>query len=72
VHGGRVALDAGPRRGRNPFDTDSDDDTVADGTDCFPLDPTRTACPEPVPGDTEPPVIDLDEPTNAVLISSLP
>ncbi len=59
-------------RGTDPLRADSDDDGVNDAADCFPLDPSRSDCPEPVPGDTEPPVITLTEPTNAVLISSTP
>ena len=58
--------------GTDPFNADTDGDGVGDGTDCFPLDPTRTSCPPPVPGDTTPPVITLTEPTNATLISSVP
>ena len=54
-------------KGTDPFRSDTDNDTVADGTDCFPLDPTRTTCPAPQPGDTTPPTITLAEPTNAVL-----
>jgi hypothetical protein len=58
--------------GTDPLAADSDGDGVDDGADCFPLDPGRTQCPEPTPGDTEPPVITLIEPTNAVLISTTP
>jgi len=58
--------------GTDPFNADSDGDTVNDGADCFPLDATRSTCPAPTPGDTTPPVITLTEPTNAVLISSVP
>jgi len=68
-------------RGTDPLRADTDGDGYCDGTgpgcysmplDCFPLDPTRSACPTRVPGDTTPPLIRLTEPTNAVLISSLP
>ncbi|GMU65360.1 MAG: hypothetical protein AMXMBFR36_16340 [Acidobacteriota bacterium] len=60
------------QNGTDPFRADSDEDGVSDLTDCFPLDPTRTTCPPPVPGDTTPPTITLEEPTNAVLISTIP
>jgi Bacterial TSP3 repeat len=59
-------------RGTDPFSADTDGDGVNDLLDCFPLDPTRSQCPAPTPGDTTPPVITLTEPTNAVLISSVP
>jgi alpha-tubulin suppressor-like RCC1 family protein len=59
-------------RGTDPFRADTDEDGVNDGTDCFPLDRTRWQCPPPVPGDVTPPVITLQEPTNATLISSVP
>jgi hypothetical protein len=59
-------------RGTNPFAWDSDGDGHGDGEDAFPLDPTRWQAPTPTPGDTTPPVITLTEPTNAVLISSVP
>ena len=68
VDGDGVANAAERASGTDPFRSDTDNDTVADGTDCFPLDPTRTACPAPQPGDTTPPTITLTEPTNAVLI----
>jgi hypothetical protein len=58
--------------GTDPFRADTDGDSVNDGGDCFPLDPTRSTCPPPVPGDTTPPAITLTEPTNAQLISSNP
>jgi alpha-tubulin suppressor-like RCC1 family protein len=58
--------------GTDPFNADTDGDTTGDGTDCFPLDPTRSQCPAPQGGDTTPPVITLSEPTNATLISSIP
>jgi alpha-tubulin suppressor-like RCC1 family protein len=56
--------------GTDPFRADTDEDGVADGADCFPLDPARSQCPPPNPGDTTPPVITLTEPTNALLINS--
>jgi hypothetical protein len=59
-------------KGTDPFNTDTDGDGVSDLTDCFPLDPTRNQCPPPQQGDQTPPVITLTEPTNAVLISSVP
>ncbi len=58
--------------GTDPLQADTDGDSVNDGADCFPLDATRTTCPPPVPGDITPPTLTLEEPTNAVLISSLP
>jgi hypothetical protein len=60
------------QNGTDPFLADTDGDGVSDGADCFPLDPTRSTCPPPDPGDTTPPAITLTEPTNAVLISSVP
>jgi hypothetical protein len=57
-------------RGTDPFVADTDGDGVADGADCFPLDPTRTQCPPPIPGDVTPPVITLTEPVSATLQSS--
>jgi alpha-tubulin suppressor-like RCC1 family protein len=59
-------------RGTDPFMADTDGDGVADGQDCFPLDPTRWQCPVPDPNDHTPPVITLQEPTDATLISSVP
>ncbi|HET7294697.1 MAG TPA: chitobiase/beta-hexosaminidase C-terminal domain-containing protein [Vicinamibacteria bacterium] len=58
--------------GTDPFRADTDNDGVNDGTDCFPLDPTRSTCPSPTQGDTTPPTITLTEPTNAQLVSSQP
>jgi alpha-tubulin suppressor-like RCC1 family protein len=58
--------------GTDPFNSDTDADGVPDGADCFPVDSTRSECPPPDPGDVTPPVITLDEPQNAVLISSTP
>lgn len=60
------------QNGTDPFNPDTDGDGVPDGSDCFPLDPTRSQCPPPQGGDTTPPVITLTEPTNAVLIGSNP
>lgn len=57
--------------GGDPSIADTDGDGVVDGADAFPVDPTRSAAPSPVPGDTTPPTIDLTEPTNAVLISTV-
>jgi hypothetical protein len=54
------------QRGTDPFNVDTDGDAVNDGADAFPLDPTRTTAPPPVPGDTTPPTITLTEPTNAI------
>ncbi len=56
--------------GTDPFRSDSDEDGGPDGEDCFPLDPTRSACSAPIPGDTTPPDITLTEPTSAELVSS--
>ena len=58
--------------GTDPLRADTDGDAVADGADCFPLDPSRTTCPVPVPGDVTPPSMTLAEPTSAVLVSSVP
>jgi hypothetical protein len=59
-------------QGTDPFRADTDGDGVPDGTDCFPLDATRSTCPQPVPGDVTPPLITLTEPTSAVLVGSVP
>jgi alpha-tubulin suppressor-like RCC1 family protein len=58
--------------GTDPFTADTDGDGVVDGLDAFPLDPTRSQAPPPVSGDQTPPVITLQEPANAVLISTNP
>ena len=52
-------------QGTDPFNADTDGDGVPDGLDCFPLDPTRSACLGSNPNDHTPPVITLIEPTNA-------
>jgi len=72
VDGDGVANAVERAAGTDPLRADTDGDGVADGADCFPLDPTRTTCPQPVPGDVTPPVITLTEPTSAVLVSSVP
>jgi alpha-tubulin suppressor-like RCC1 family protein len=54
------------QRGTDPFNVDTDGDGTHDGPDAFPLDPTRSTAPPPVPGDTTPPTITLTEPTNAI------
>jgi hypothetical protein len=58
--------------GTDPFRADTDGDGVNDGADCFPLDPTRSTCPQSDPNDHTPPTITLAEPTSATLISSVP
>jgi alpha-tubulin suppressor-like RCC1 family protein len=72
MDGDGVANTAEVAAGTDPFRTDTDGDSVADGADAFPLDPTRWQAPAPTPGDVTPPSITLQEPTNAVLISSVP
>ncbi|MGH2688163.1 MAG: chitobiase/beta-hexosaminidase C-terminal domain-containing protein, partial [Actinomycetota bacterium] len=57
--------------GTDPFRADTDGDGVGDGADCFPLDPTRTQCPAPQPGDVTPPSITLTEPVGATLQSTV-
>ena len=59
-------------KGTDPFITDTDGDGVADGTDAFPLDPTRSEAPASNPSDVTPPILTLQEPTNASLVSSVP
>jgi hypothetical protein len=52
--------------GTDALRADSDGDGVSDGQDCYPLDPSRTSCGTPDPGDHTPPVVTLVEPPNAV------
>jgi alpha-tubulin suppressor-like RCC1 family protein len=59
-------------QGTDPFNRDTDGDGVNDGQDCFPLDPARWQCPPSDPTDHTPPIMTLQEPTNATLISSVP
>jgi alpha-tubulin suppressor-like RCC1 family protein len=53
--------------GTDPFRADTDGDGHIDGLDAFPLDNTKWEA-TPTPGDTTPPVITLQEPTNAILL----
>jgi alpha-tubulin suppressor-like RCC1 family protein len=53
------------QNGTDPFASDTDGDGVSDGTDAYPLDPTRSQGPTPDPNDTTPPVIQLTFPTTA-------
>jgi alpha-tubulin suppressor-like RCC1 family protein len=59
-------------RGTDPFLGDTDGDGVNDLSDCFPMDPSQWQCPASDPNDHTPPAINLQEPTNAALISSVP
>jgi len=59
------------QKGSDPFRADTDADGTTDKTDCFPLDPTRAACPAPIPGDTTPPGISLVEPLGASLVGAV-
>jgi alpha-tubulin suppressor-like RCC1 family protein len=52
-------------RGTDPFVADTDGDGVNDRLDAYPLDPTRSQAPTPMPGDVTPPTITLTEPLNA-------
>jgi alpha-tubulin suppressor-like RCC1 family protein len=72
MDGDGVANSLEVQRGTDAFRTDTDGDAVGDGTDCFPLDPTRWQCPPPQPGDTTAPVITLSQPTNATLVNVVP
>jgi alpha-tubulin suppressor-like RCC1 family protein len=72
VDGDSLANAAERAAGTDPLRADTDSDGVADNLDCFPLDPTRSTCPQPQPGDVTPPLINLLEPVSAVLLSSLP
>lgn len=67
VDGDGVANPAELLQGTDPFRADTDGDGVSDGTDAFPLDPTRWNPGAGTPGDTTPPVITLTKPANAVL-----
>lgn len=72
MDGDGVSNAAEAAAGTDPFMVDTDGDGHNDGQDCFPLDPSRWQCPTPDPNDHTPPVITLQEPTNATLISSVP
>jgi fibronectin type III domain protein/thrombospondin type 3 repeat protein len=54
--------------GTNPFLADTDGDGVPDNQDAYPLDPTRWQAPTSDPNDHTPPVINLIEPADAVLL----
>ena len=58
--------------GTDPFHSDTDGDGHGDGADAFALDPTRWEAPPRDPSDHTPPIITLTEPTNHVLISTVP
>ena len=60
------------QNGTDPFRADSDGDGVNDLQDCFALDPIRWQCPSPQPGDVTPPLINLQFPLNATLVSVVP
>jgi hypothetical protein len=60
------------QNGTDPFRADTDGDGVTDGSDAFPLDPTRSALPSGDPGDVTPPVITMTAPRDARLVSSNP
>jgi hypothetical protein len=57
-----------PTRGTDPIKADTDGDGVVDGSDVFPLDPSRSALPPSDPGDTSPPVITLERPSPVVVL----
>ncbi len=60
-------------RGTDPLRADTDNDGVGDGQDCYPLDPTRSQCLPPDPNDHDSAARSCStEPTNAILVSSLP
>jgi len=54
--------------GTNPIDEDTDGDGIDDGSDAFPLDPSRNSEPSANPDDHTPPSIQLDLPTQAILL----
>jgi len=54
--------------GTDPFNPDTDGDGHNDGSDYYPLDPTRWAAPSFDPTDHTPPVITLGQPANATLL----
>jgi hypothetical protein len=56
------------QNGTDPFNADTDGDSVNDANDAFPLDPTRSMAPSSNPSDTTPPVVTLKEPVSAQLI----
>src|SRR5262249_46955321 len=59
-------------RGTDPLKADPDGDGVDDAHDLFPLDPSRWQEGSRDDQDTIPPDIILTDPSNAVLISSVP
>jgi hypothetical protein len=56
-------------RGSSPTLWDSDGDGVGDAKDEFPLDQDLTVTPSTTPGDTAPPMVMLEAPSNAVFVS---
>ncbi len=58
--------------GTDPFNADTDGDGVPDGQDCYPLDPTRSTCASPDPGDHDPPTITILSPPDARLVNTVP
>jgi len=54
------------QRGTDLFLVDTDGDGVSDAADAFPLDPSRSAAPPVIPGDTTPPVITITVPSTLV------
>jgi alpha-tubulin suppressor-like RCC1 family protein len=59
-------------RGTDPLRADTDGDGVGDAADCHPLDPSRSECVPPNPGDVTPPNITIILPPGAVLVSTSP
>jgi len=53
----------------NPYEADTDHDGVPDGSDAFPLDPTRSEPLQSNPNDSTPPEITLVEPIGALPIN---